>query len=304
MDTSIPMNAHETNHVHTHKHHHKHKEKDMLGSVGGTPVITGGDGSGMGLGAGLGGGLLGGILGGALLGNRNGLFGNNGNVEGVVTPSMLTSGLADVTETLQNTTMLQSMGDIKASVPYAESQVQLALAGAQSDITQQNQAQTLALTQQGFQAQLATTAGFANTKDAVDSLSTQVAVGQGVTNTNIERLGWQLSTQINSDGEKTRALISANETARLNQQLITAQNEIIELRNEGRRREDRHGIEITMTNNQNQNNLQFQQQQQQFATVGNLLNGLAQSIHATNQAINIGGTQLASPTNTNTNVRA
>jgi len=59
-----------------------------------------------------------------------------------------------------------------------------------------------------------------------------------------------------------------------------------------------------MTNNQNQNQLQFQQQAQILTTLSNGLVQALQSIQATNQAINIGGTQMANPTNTNTNVRA
>lgn len=263
-------------------------------------VATGGYGDN-----GLGGG---GLLALALLAGRGGFgFGNDGfnhRGEGCVTPSNLTAGLAGVTDAIQNTEVMASLGDIKASVPLAESQVQLALAGAQADITQQNQAQTLALSGQFFSGQLANIQGFANTKDAVDSLSTQVAIGQGVTNTNIERLGWQLSKSISDDGEKTRALITNNRIAELEQQLTVAQLNEREERANNARIIDRQSVEISMINNQNQNQLQFQQQQQALNTISSGLVQALQNIQATNQAINIGGSQNANPTNTNTNVRA
>lgn len=83
-------------------------------------VATGGtDGLGMG------GGLIGGLVLGSLLRNGGGLFGNDGygrgvGGEGCVTPSNLSAQLANVTDTQMNTTVLQSLGDIKAAVPLAE----------------------------------------------------------------------------------------------------------------------------------------------------------------------------------------
>lgn len=262
-------------------------------------VATGGtDGLGMG------GGLVGGLLLGSLLRN-GGLNGLNGvNDGGCVTPSNLSAQLANVTDTQMNTTVLQSLGDIKASVPLAEGQTQLAIAGAQSDITQQNQAQTIGLSNQLYTGQLSNIQGFANTKDAVDSLSTQVAIGQGVTNTNIERLGWQLSQSISNDGEKTRALITSNRIADLEQQLTVAQlNEREERANSARER-DRQSVEISMINNQNQNQLQFQQQAQALNTISSGIVAALQNIQATNQQLIIGnsgitsgGTQTSNPVN-------
>lgn len=201
--------------------------------------------------------------------------------------------------------ILSNLGDIKASVPLTGSQIQLAIAGAQADITGQSMQQTIALQQQGFNGQLANLAGFASTKDAVDSLSTQVAIGQGVTNTNIERLGWQVTQAVQCDGDKTRALINSIERDNLLARNTALANEVIELRNEGRRRDDRHGVEVTMINNQNQNQLQFQQQAQILGTLTSALVDVSQIARATNQAINIGsGIQAANPTNSATNVKA
>jgi len=248
-------------------------------------VATGGYGDGLG-----GGGL--GLLALAMLGGRGGFgFGNDGfrrDGEGCVTPSNLTAGLAGVTDTIQNTNVLTGIGDLKGAVPLAEAQVQLALAGAQADITSQNMQQTIALQQQGFNGQLATLQGFAQNGDKIDAVSTQLAIGQGVTNTNIERLGWQLSATVKDDGEKTRALITANQIAELNRIAAERQDLINELQNEGRRRDDRHSIEINMTNNQNQQQLQFQAQQQQITNLLGCIHGLDQNIRATQQNVNFG----------------
>lgn len=262
-------------------------------------VVTGG-----GYGDGLGGG---GLLALALLAGRGGFgFGNDGfRREGdCVTQASLSAQLAGVTDAIQNTSVMQTLGAIQGSVPLAESQTQLAISNAQSDITSQNQAQTLNLSSQLFNGQLSNLAGFSNTKDAVDSLSTQVAVGQGVTNTNIERLGWQLSQSISADGERTRSLITNNRIAELEQQLTVAQLNEREERANNARITDRQSVEISMINNQNQNQLQFQQQAQALNTISNGVLSALQNIQATNQAINIGGFQQANPTNTNTNVRA
>ena len=264
-------------------------------------VATGNGGFGDGFGGG-------GLLALALLAGRGGLgFGNEvrGAVEGCVTPSNLSAQLAGVTDAIQNTSVMQTLGTIQGSIPLAESQTQLAIANAQSDITSQNQAQTLNLSSQLFNGQLANLSGFSNTKDAVDSLSTQVAIGQGVTNTNIERLGWQLSQSIANDGEKTRSLITNNRIAELEQQLTVAQLNEREERANAARDRDRQSVEISMINNQNQNQLQFQQQAQALNTISSGVFSALQNIQATNQAINIGaGTQVANPTNTNTNVKA
>lgn len=231
----------------------------------------------------------------ALLSNRNG-FGFGGNTDG--------AGVVALQSSIDTNAILQGIGDIKAAVPLAEAQVQLALAGAQADITSQSLQQTIALQNQGFTAQLDNLQGFANTKDAVDSLSTQVAVGQGVTNTNIERLGWSLSREISTDGEKTRALIGSIDRDNLNRIITTQAAELAELRNEGNRDRDRLGIEISMINNQNQNQMQFQQQAQVLGTLSHALLEVGQIARATNQNLIVGntgatttGAQTANPVN-------
>lgn len=263
-------------------------------------VATGGTDNGLGMG----GGLIGGLVLGSLLRNGNLLGDGRGVVgEGCVTPSNLSAQLANVTDTQMNTTVLQTLGDIKASVPLAESQVQLALAGSTSDIRSHIGAVENTLTQGQFNINQ-------NVSNAIAaSLASQSVIKETVLTTSANNLQatlnskFELAQVIQNDGEKTRALITSFENANTQRLLGERQDQINELLAEGRRRDDRHGIEINMTNNQNQQQLQFQAQAQQIATLTNCMHVLGQNIQAQNQAINIGGLQTANPTNTNTNVK-
>lgn len=293
---------------HKHKHQHKHEvhyeKENIMEPVNVFANPMGNDGTGAGLGAGLGGGLLGGILAGALFGNRGLGVGTVGGVVdgGVVTPALLSASLAQVTDTAMNTTVLQTLGDIKASVPLAEGQMQLALAGAQADINSNINMGVLSTLQGQFAINK-------NISEAIAaSLASQGAIKETVLTSAAANLAatkdaqFILAQTITSDGEKTRALITTNQIADLNRLAAERQDEIIELRNNQRRDADRHGIEITMNNNQNQQQLQFQQQAQAINTLGSMLHQCDQNIRATSQAINIGaGTQTANPVNTNTN---
>lgn len=251
---------------------------------------SGGDGGGaMGLGAGLGGGLLGGILASALFGNRNGgLFGGG---EGG-------AGVATLQSSIDTNTILGQLSAIQAAVPLAESQVQLALAGVGGQLSAQGLNQTIALQAQGFSSQLANVAGFNSVGDKVDNLAAANALA-------IATNQFNCVTATQQDGEKTRALIVAQNDATLNRIIVEQAAELASLRNEGARANDRHGVEVTMINNQNQNQMQFQQQAQILNGVIHALSDVTQVARATNQAINIGGgTQVASPTNSATNVKA
>jgi hypothetical protein len=304
-DTTTHEHDHEHDHDHVHKHYHESKDTMNTPMFVPTPFATNYGHDGGGLGMGLGGGLIGGVLLGALLGNRNGgLFGGNGDNGGGAAVNQLT---------LSN--IQGQLGDIKAAVPLAESQVQTALALAQSDITSQNQAQTLALSNSIAQAKeagvasanqnaLMNAAGFSNLGDKVDTLSAAQAVGFGNVGLQIAQTGWAVTSAISNDGEKTRALIQSIDSANLNRMLTTAQNEIIELRNERARAADTNGLTISMINNQNQNQLQFQQQAQAIGSLTSALAGVAQIAHATNQNIIAGnagavttGAQSANPVN-------
>ena len=310
---------HHKHYYSTHHHYHKDKHKSKKEDKMNEPInlFTNPSGAGMGgaIGGGLGAGLLGGVLGGALLGgNGNGLFGNRGAgaVEGFVTPTQLQTGLNGVTETLQNGTILQTLGDIKASVPLAEAQVQLALAGVQNDITTQINGGNVALMQ----------GQFAINKNVSDNtaqiIATEVATQNVVQNgiaavnlgiANLATSGLQntfaLSQTIRDDGDRTRALISAQNDAMLNRQLAVAESALLEQRaiNRGTVSE----VNVTQTVNQNQLQAQSQlQTQQQNLVLNNIWSRLEgmQSAIATNSNLIIGnsgasttGAQTSAPVN-------
>jgi len=229
-------------------------------------------------------GLVSAILLSSLLGNRGGIVGN-----GVVDAA---NGFATTTNAISLNEILSTLGDIKASVPLAEGQVQLALAGAVQALTAQanDNTQTLAQGQSNI---------------LLSNVTNQASLARDIANVNATAAVNTASIleAVRDEGVATRGLITTNQIAELNRIAAERQDEIIELRNASARDRDRHGIEINMINNQNQIQLQFQQQQQILGTLSHGLVDALQSIRATNQAINIGGTQSASPTNSNTNVR-
>lgn len=255
------------------------------------------------IGGGLGAGVLGGVLGGVLLNNR----GLGGVADGgVVTPALLASSLAQVTDTNMATTVLQSLGDIKAAIPFAESQVQLALAVAQADINR---------TVTNGQASIVSGQSTINknVSDAIAaSLASQGAIKETVLSTGAANLTatlnskFELAGVIRDDGDKTRALITAQNDANLNRELAIAQAALLEQRAIGRSRDVE--VNVTQTVSQNQAQLQAQaQQQQQFLITNNLLQSIlsqAQIAQATNQQLiignsgtTLGGAQTANPVN-------
>lgn len=278
---------------------------------------TGNDGFGMG------GGLLGGLVLGSLFrgGNNFGGYGGGyapsmtGYGDGCVTPSLLAASLANVTDTQMNTEVLNGLGDIKAAIPLAEAQVQLALAGAQADLNSNifNASSSInANIATGLQTAIQGQAGInKNISDAIaTSLASQGAIKETVLTSAAANMQatmqakFDLSQAISADGEKTREILRSQNEATLNRLLTERQDEIIELRNEGRRRDDRHGIEINMTNIQTQQQLQAQAQQQQINSLFGCLHGIDQNIRATNQQLIIGNTgvttggpQTSNPTN-------
>lgn len=294
--------------------------KDPMSGV--LPLMMGGGGgwggAGAGAGAGLGAGLLGGILGGALLGGNNGFLGRNnnfnGNVEGIVTPTQLTAALAGVTETQNNSTVLQTLGDIKAAIPLAEGQVQLALAGAQADINSNIST--------GLQVAIAGQAGI--NKNISDSLASAIA-GQGVIRDAINQVGttvnlgianlataglqntYALNTAIRDDGEKTRALLISQNEANLQRMLTVAENALLEQRAIGRSAATEVNVSQVVTQVQAQAQAQQQQQQQLIllAQIAAGFNGLQNAV-ATNSNLIVGntgptttGAQTANPVNVN-----
>lgn len=275
-----------------------------------TIVTPGNDGFG-------GNGLIGGLLLGSLARGGLGGYGGYGGYggEGCVTPSLLSTSFSNATDTAMNTTVLQTLGDIKASVPLAEGQVQLALAGAQASINGNiNSAATgiNANISQGLQVAVNGQAGInKNISESIASALAAASANKEATlsmgSANLQATNqakFEISQIVKDDGEKTRSLITANQIAELNRLAAERQDEIIELRGNAARERDRRDIEINMNNFQNQNQLQFQAQAQALNNISSGVISALQNIQATNQAINIGGLQQANPTNTNTNVRA
>ena len=127
--------------------------------------------------------------------------------------------------------------------------------------------------------------------------------GQSAIQQNIMENRYELSKDITSDGDRTRALIIAQYEATLNRQLSDANAAIIALQSKLDTGIATRGVEVTTTNNINQMQSQ-QQQQQQYGQLASMIWGLGQQIRSTNEAINVGsGTLTANPTNTNTNIR-
>jgi hypothetical protein len=135
----------------------------------------------------------------------------------------------------------------------------------------------------------------------LNNLTSSLAGRIADVNQNVMENRYELGKDIAADGDRTRALITAQYEATLNRQLGDANAEIIALRNRSALDAATNGINLTNTNNINQMQQQTQSQQQ-YAQLAHLIYGLGQNI--TNGAINVGsGTLTANPTNTNTAIR-
>ena len=243
-------------------------------------MMTGGGGDGL---FGGGGGLIGGLILGSLLrNNRGGVFGDEGG-GAVVAPGA---------QAQANMALMQSIGAVDKAVAVGTAAMEASQA-----------TQTIGITSQLNN----TTASLANRIDGVkDSITANAMVLaqqlSQLSQTTMENR-YELSKDISNDGEKTRALITAQYELNLQRQLADANAEIIELRHDGRLAERTRGIEVNTTTTVNQ----MQQQAQQQAQYGELYRaiwGLGQSIRDNNSAINVGsGTQTSTNTPTNTNIR-
>jgi hypothetical protein len=271
------------------------------------------------LGGGLGAGLVGGLLGTMLF--RNG--GLNGGADGGAPATLL-----GVESVVNNSAIMQSLGDIKASVPLAEGQIQLALAGAQMDINNRTTASTgsvigaissfesnimanlnmqTQMNQKGFSDNAATTvAGFS------DNAATTVAAAQ--TNliatkdaaTQALQSSWLLNQAIVADGDRTRALIQSIDKTNDSRALVVLANEVSELRNEGRLNAATGNITISNTNTANAvaQQQQAQQQQQQLAVLGaNIAALYSQNQHIQQGVLNIGSGTVSGNSQTAANTR-
>jgi hypothetical protein len=249
-------------------------------------MMSGGDG---GLGFGSGGGLIGGLILGSLLRNGNGgLFGGDGN-GAAAAGAVLRSPPEQVAA---NMSLMQSIGAVDKAVAVGTAAMEASQ--AQQSIGLNAAINSVA---QGLSMRVD------NVKDIVNANSTALMQGQAAIQQNIMENRYELSKDITTDGEKTRALLVAQYEAALNRQLSDANAQVIALQTRFEGAERSRGVEVTTTNNINQMQQQ-QQQQAQYGQLANLIWGLGQSIQNGNAAINVGsGTQTSTPTNTNTNIR-
>lgn len=308
-------------HIHEIKDEVLKEEEEIKMSTQPLNIFEGGSGGGMGaaMGGGLGAGLLGGVLGGALLGGNRGLLGNGvgvGAVEGVVTPMQLQTATGSIIDAGQNTAVLQGIGDIKAAVPLAEAQAQLAIAQSQAAITQSiGQTENAILLGQNS-INKAVTDAIAASLASQNNINLNVSAQGAATRESVAAFGqanlvatkdsqYAIANAIRDDGDKTRALIINQDMATLQRQLAVAESALLDERSAGRSRLNE--VNITQTVNQNQAQLQAQQQQQQqLLLLNSLCNTVAglQNAVATNSNLIVGNTgavatgpQTANPVN-------
>lgn len=250
----------------------------MMIGAGGTDGLFGGSG----------GGLVGGLILGSLLRNNGNLFGN-GNVEGAA----LGATLRNPPEQNQaNMDLMAGIGAVDKAVAVGTAAMEASQAAQSASIVSQLNSITgsLATRVEGV-------------KDVVNANSVALMQGQNAIQQNVMENRYELSKDISSDGEKTRALITQQYEATLNRQLGEANAALIELRTQAAIAERTRGVEVNTTNNINQMQQQ-QQQQAQYGQLANLIWALGQQIRSTNEAINVGsGVLTANPANTNTNIR-
>ena len=260
------------------------KDRKMAEVMTPSMIMGGGGGDGL-FGAG-GGGLIGGLILGSLLRNNGNLLGGDGGgVAGAVLRNPPEQNQA-------NMDLMAAIGAVDKSVAISTSTMEASQA-----------TQTLGITSQLNSITQALAARVDGLKDIVNTNSVALMQGQAAINQNIMENRYELSKDISEDGDKTRALITAQYEATLNRQLGEANAALIELRSQNNLATATRGIEVNTTNNINQMQQQ-QQQQAQYGQLANLIWGLSQNIRSNNEAINVGsGTLTASPTNTNTNIR-
>lgn len=246
-------------------------------------MMTGGGGDGL-FG---GGGLIGGLILGSLLRNNGNLLGGEG------------SGAA-LGATLRNPPeQNQANMDLMASIGAVDKSVAVSTAAMEAS----QATQTLGITSQLNSITQALASRIDGVKDIVNTNAVALMQGQAAINQNIMENRYELSKDISSDGEKTRALITQQYEINLQRQLADANAAIIELRNREYAGTAARGVEVTTTNNINQMQQQ-QQQQAQYGQLANLIWALGQNINNANSAINVGsGTQTSTNTPTNTNIR-
>jgi hypothetical protein len=245
------------------------------------------------------GGFVMGALLGRLLFNPNGND-LNGNVnQTAAIDAAVAAALANANQANNNAMLLlkdiqDSSQEVLSAISASENAINSTVnSTAQTALVQQLQAQIANLQGQGeIKASVATSTG-----TIVNELheSTQQIGNQldGITVSMLNGFN-NVTREITNDGDKTRALITANMVTDLN-------NQIADLRTQ------RHVADsgVNVTNNINQNQLQ-QQQQQQLGYVVNALNGVVSELQRNTQSVvNLGtmsgsaGSQTANNTRVN-----
>jgi hypothetical protein len=232
-----------------------------------------------------GGGLIGGLILGSLLRNNGNLFGGDGNGAGAVLRSPPEQSQA-------NMDLMAAIGSVAKDV---------AVSTAAMEASQANQ--TIGITSQFNNTTASLAARVDGVKEAVNAGTMVLAQQLNGVQQQVMQNRYELSKDIATDGEKTRALLVQQYEATLNRQLSDANAQVIALQTRFEGAERSRGVEVTTTNNINQMQQQAQQQQQ-WGHLYNAIWGLAQNIRSNNEAINVGsGTLTANPVNTNTNIR-
>lgn len=252
-------------------------------------VVTVPTGDGL-FGMGSGGGMIGGLILGSLLRNNGNLFGNGyGDGVGPAAGAVLRSPPEQVQA---NMSLMQAVGAVDKAV---------AVSTAAMEASQANQ--TIGLTSQLNSITSSLAGRVEGVKDVVNAGTMVLAQQLNGVEKSIMENRYELAKDIVSDGDKTRALLTAQYEASLNRQLSDANAQIIALQTRADTTAVSRGVEVNTTNNINQMQQQ-QQQQQNYDRLAGLIWSLGQQIRSNNEAINVGsGTLTASPTNTNTNIR-
>ena len=233
-------------------------------------------------------GLIGGLILGSLLRNNGNLFGNDGNGAAAA----LAAGRIPPEQAQANMSLMQSIGQVDKAVAVSTAAMEASQAAQSASIVSQLNNVAGSLASRVDAAKEATNAGTMVLAQQLNGLQQQVMENR-----------YELAKDISNDGDKTRALITAQYEASLNRQLSDANAAVIALQNRFDTAERTRGVEVNTTNNINQMQQQ-QQQQYQYGQLANLIWGLGQQIRSTNEAINVGsGTLTANPANTNTNIR-
>lgn len=243
---------------------------------------------------------------GMMMSGGDGLFGSNGLIGGLILGSLLRNNggflgadgaggavLRNPPEQDQaNMSLMQSIGQVDKAVAVGTAAMEASQA-----------AQSAAIVAELGRATSSIASRVDGTKDAVNAGTMVLAQQLNGVQQQVMENRYELAKDISTDGDKTRALITAQYEAALNRQLSDANARVIALESKLDTSAVARGVEVTTTNNINQ----MQQQQQQQAQWGHLHNAiwaLAQQIRSNNEAINVGsGTLTANPTNTNTNIR-